>query len=160
MSKKFYVKNDDGSYEEVNAIAQQDFDVVIAQRIARKEKDHEEELAKYKGFKEKAENAEKIEAEYKSKLDELQSNFNKSEEEAKKLQTEITRQKILREFNLSEELEEFISGESEEDFRTKAEKLAQKVNNQSGVKIDKDDKPPVQESESHKIARDLLGNKD
>lgn len=160
MPKKFYIKNDDGSYEEVNAIAQQDFDIVIAQRIARKEKDHEEELAKYEGFKEKAENAEKIEAEYKSKLDELQSNFNESEKEAKKLQTEITRQKILREFSLSEELEEFISGESEEDFRTKAEKLAQKVNDQSGVKIDKDDRPPVQESESHKIARDLLGNQD
>lgn len=157
MSKKFYEKLESGEFVQVNAVSQEYVDGLIQQRLARKTEALAEKYADYEELKEKAAQVDSVKSEYETKLSEIQNQLNERETKLADLELNVSRQKVLREFNLSPELEDFVSGSNEEELRAKAEKLAHSVSNQSSVKIDREEKPDAEISETQRMARELFG---
>lgn len=80
------------------------------------------------------------------------------ETQVSKAGLEAVKIKIIHEHKLSDDLAEFVNGDSEEAMRGQAEKLAKGVKPAS-VAIDKEKKPDEKSSSSKVIADKLFGNK-
>jgi hypothetical protein len=148
-----YFKKDGDEYIKVddNLLTQADVDSVVESRLERERK----KFADYDTLKEKAGKVDTIAKEYEDKL--------KAEADAKadlvkqlgsaKLETDKV--KVIHEFKLSDDLAEFVTGDTVDDMRAKAEKLSKSGGGQKVV-IKKDSKPNGGESDSKKIAKSLF----
>lgn len=148
-----YFKKDGDEYIKVddNLLTQADVDSVVESRLERERK----KFADYDTLKEKAGKVDTIAKEYEDKL--------KAEADAKadlakqlgsaKLETDKV--KIIHEFKLSDDLGEFVTGETVDEMRAKAEKLSKGGGGQKVV-IKKDGKPSGDENPSKKIAKSLF----
>lgn len=76
----------------------------------------------------------------------------------KKATLEVDKVKIVSEFKLSDDLAEFVVGETPDEMRKRAEKLAKGVKGGTIV-IDKEEKPADKGSGSKQIASKLFGKK-
>ena len=157
MSKKFYEKLESGEFVQVSAVSQEYVETLLQQRLARQAEVLAEKYADYDDLKKKAEQVETVKSEYETKLSEIQTQLNERETKLADLELSVSRQKVLREFNLSPELSDFVIGSNEEELRAKAEKLAHTVSTQSSVKIDREEKADVEITESQRMARELFG---
>lgn len=71
---------------------------------------------------------------------------------------ETSKVKIVNEFKLSDEFAEFVTGDTEDEMRGRAEKLAKGIK-PGTIEIDKDEKPEEKGNSSKTIAGKLFGNK-
>lgn len=152
MAKYFTKEGDD--YKEVEAFSQTEVDDIVTKRLDR-------ERGKYSDYEDLKTKANSVDDLVKNHADELKAANDKATDLEKQVgaaKLETDKVKIVNEFKLPDEMAEFVTGESVDEMRAKAEKL------QKGVKggtltIDKKDKPAGKDTDSKAIAGNLFGRK-
>ena len=152
---KYFTKDGD-EYKEVedNLLTQADVDNVVEKRLERERG----KFADYDALKEKASKVDTITQEYEDKLNAIGTEKSELEKQLGSAKLETEKVKIVNEFKLSDDLAEFVTGESPEDMRKRAEKLAKGVTGGS-VNINKSEKPEEKATDSKAIASKLFGGK-
>ena len=151
---QYYIKNGD-NYEEATAFSQEELDGIIAKRLERERANHSD----YDDLKAKVENYQTMSSEYETKLADL-TTVNKQLEDklaAEVLNTE--RVKVIHDFGIKSELEEFITGSTVEEMRARAEKLAHTTVS-GAVSIDKEHKPEPKDTWQSNAAKALFGSQE
>lgn len=149
-----YFKKDGDDYVKVEdtLLTQADVDGVVEKRLER-------ERSKFKDYdqlKETASKVESIKSEYETKLKEAGDKHTDLEKQLGAAKLETDKVKIVSEFKLSDELAEFVTGNTADEMRERAEKLS-KAGAGGKIVIDKNDKPKGKETDSKKIAKSLFG---
>ena len=144
---KMFTKNGD-EYEEVDGFTQDEVDHIIEKRVAR-------ERQKYADYDD-----------LKSKVDDLNTKLKTTSDEKVELEKKLgaaelatDRVKILHKYDVPENLQEFVNGETVEDMTKQAEKLAESIKG-GKVPITKTPKPEKgDKTDSAQIAGKLFGKK-
>lgn len=149
-----YFKKDGDDYVKVEdtLFNQTDLDGVVEKRLER-------ERSKFKDYdelKEKAGSVDKVKSEYETKLKEKDTAISSLTGDLGKAKLETDKVKIVSEFKLSDELAEFVTGETADEMRERAEKLS-KAGVGGKVVIKKDPKPGEKTTDSKKLAKTLFG---
>lgn len=151
MAKYFTKDGDD--FKEVEAFSQDEVNDIVGKRVERER----EKFSDYDDLKEKAASVETIKSEYETKLGSTKEKVGELEKELGKTKLEVDRVKIVNEFKLTDDLAEFVTGDTAEDMRKRAEKLAKGVKG-GKINIDKKPKPgDEKKSDSKAIAGNLFG---
>lgn len=153
---EYFTKDGDG-YQKVdeNLLTQSEVDNVIEKRLDRERG----KFADYDELKEKAGKVDNITQEYENKLTEKNTTVEDLNKKLSKAQLETEKVKIVHEFELPDDLAEFVTGDNAEDMRKRAEKLANGTGTGKGPEIKKKGKPESAETDSKKLAKGLFGNK-
>lgn len=154
MAEYFTKDGDEFKKVDENLLTQTDVDNVIEKRLERERG----KFADYDTLKEKAGKVDSVKSEYEDKIKTIGTEKSELEGKLKKASLEVDKIKIVHEFKLSDELAEFVEGDSVEDMRKRAEKLA-KGGSGGGVNLDKKPKPGEKSSDSKKLAQGLFGTK-
>lgn len=133
--------------EQVNSVVKE-----RGERIAR------QKFSDYDELKEKAGQVDTLTKEYEGKLKTASTEKSELEKKLEKANLETGKVKLIHEFKLSDELHEFVTGDTEDEMRQRAEKLAKGIKGGS-IKIDKDKKPESKQTDSKAIAGKLFGGK-
>lgn len=152
MAEYFYKDGDEYKKVEDNLLTQADVDKVVESRLERQKK----QFADYDDLKEKAGKVDTVAKEYEDKLKAAGTEKSELESKLKAATLEIDKVKIIHEFKLSDDLAEFVTGDTVDDLRAKAEKLSKGVGG-GKVVIKKDGKPGEKDTDSKKIAKSLFG---
>lgn len=154
MAKLYQKEGDD--YKEVDAFLQPEVDEIVTKRLERERG----KFADYDTLKEKAAKVDNINSEWETKLKEANDKTTDLEKQVGAAKLEVDKVKIVHEHKLPEDLAEFVTGETADEMRTKAEKLAKGVKPGS---VDLDKKPKPGESQktgdSKTMAGKLFGSK-
>lgn len=153
---KFFTKEGD-DYKEVEAFSQEDVDGIVTKRLDRERGKY----ADYDELKVEAGKVQTIKSEFETKLKEANTAKDELTGQLGKAKLETGKVKIVHEFKLPDELAEFVTGDSEEEMRKRAEKLAKGVK-PGKIVVDKDGKPNDGDktaSDSKAIASKLFGTK-
>lgn len=154
MAKYFTKDGDEYKPVDENLLTQADVDGVVEKRLERERS----KFADYETLKEKAGSVDQVKAELEGKLKEKDTLVSTLTNDLGKAKLETDKVKIVSEFKLSDELSEFVTGETPEEMRQRAEKLSKGIGT-SGFIIDKDKKPNENATDSKKIAGGLFGGK-
>lgn len=153
MAKLYQKEGDD--YKEVDAFLQPEVDEIVTKRLDRERS----KFADYDSLKEKAAKVDTVENEWKTKLEEANTKATDLEKQVGAAKLETDKVKIVHEFKLPEDLAEFVTGETADEMRTKAEKLAKGVK-PGNVDLDKKPKPSDEKAnDSKQMAGKLFGKK-
>lgn len=149
-----YFKKDGDDYVKVDDTlhTQADVDKVVESRLERERK----KFADYDTLKETAGKVESIKSEYEDKLKAAGTEKSELEGKLKAAQLETDKVKIISEFKLSDDLHEFVTGDTADEMRQRAEKLSKGISG-GKVVIKKDPKPGEKTTDSKKIAKSLFG---
>ena len=153
-----YFTKDGDEYKKVgeNLLAQTEVDRVIEQRLERERGKYSD----YDALKEKAGKVDSVTQEFTTKLAEKDTTLENLTKDLGKAKLETDKVKIIGEFKLSEDLAEFVTGETVDEMRTRAEKLSKGIA-PGKVTVTKNGKPAPddQKSDSAKVAQGLFGKK-
>lgn len=153
MAKLFAKEGDD--YKEVEAFSQDEVDGIVKTRLEREKTKY----ADYDTLKEKAGKVDTIKSEYETKLGEATGKVETLTKELGGAKLETEKVKIVHEFKLPDELHEFVTGETADEMRQRAEKLSKGVK-PGKVTIDKKGKPDGDKAtDSKAVAGKLFGSK-
>lgn len=156
MTEYFTKDGDDFKPVSDTLFTQSEIDTdIIPKRLERERKKY----ADYDTLKETAGKVETIKSEYESKLKEKDTKIGELSTEVTTAKLGTTKVKIASEFKLSDEAQEFLTGDTEDKLREQAEKLS-KVGGGKKVTVTKKGKPGEGEggkSDSSSIARNLFG---
>ena len=152
-----YFTKDGDEYKKVdsNLLTQTDVDNVLEKRLERERG----KFADYESLKEKASKVDTVTREFEDKLKSAGAEKSDLQSQLKKSQLDVDRIKVVHEFKLSDDLAEFVTGDTPDELRQRAEKLSHGI---KGGKIvtDKEPKPVDKDAtDSGKIAKGLFGNK-
>lgn len=157
MAEYFYKDGDEYKKVDDTLLAQADVDKVVETRLERQKKQY----ADYDTLKEKAAKVDTINKDWETKLKEQADKTTTLEGELGKAKLETEKVKVIHEFKLSDELSEFVTGDTADELRERAEKLSKGIGVSGGkVVIKKDPKPGEKTTDSKKIAKSLFGAKD
>ncbi len=152
-----YFTKDGEEFKEVdeNLLTQADVDGVVEKRLERERSKYSD----YDTLKEKAGKVDTITKEFEGKLKAAGDEKSDLEKQLGSAKLETDKVKIVNEFKLSDDLHEFVTGDTVDEMRQRAEKLSKGVKGGS-IKIDKDGKPDdTKGTDSKTIAGKLFGNK-
>jgi Domain of unknown function (DUF4355) len=151
-----YFTKDGDAYKPVdeNLLTQTDVDKVVESRLERQKK----QFADYDDLKDKASKVDTISKDFEDKLKAKNTSIESLTKELGGAKLETEKVKIVSEFKLSDELAEFVTGDTADDMRKRAEKLAKGVTGGTVV-IDKKPKPEDKKSDTKKVAASLFGRK-
>ena len=155
MAEYFYKDGDEFKKVEDTLLAQADVDKVVETRLERQKKQY----ADYDTLKEKAGKVDTIANEFNDKLKEKDTTIGTLSGEVKTAKLETEKVKIIHEFKLPDDAAEFLTGETADEIRERAEKLS-KLPGGGKVVIKKDPKPGEQATDSAKLAKKLFGPKE
>jgi hypothetical protein len=134
---KYFTKEGDDFKEVTDPLhTQSDVDEVVKTRLERERG----KFADYDTLKEKAGKVDSLNAEWQTKQKGWETEKTDLEKQLGGAKLETEKVKIVNQFKLSDDLAEFVTGDTVEDMRAKAEKLAKGVK-PTGVNIDKKPKP-------------------
>ena len=154
-----YFKKDGDDYVKVEDTlhTQADVDKVVESRLERERK----KFADYDDHKEKAGKVDTINKDWETKLGEKDTVIGDLQGKLKTSELATDKVKLVHEFKLSDELAEFVTGDTAEEMRERAEKLSKGIGTSGGkVVINKDGKPKGGgDTDSSKIAKSLFGKK-
>lgn len=152
-----YFKKDGDNYVPVDDTlhTQADMDKVVEGRLERQRK----QFADYDELKEKAGKVDTISKEWESKVAEKDTAIGELNGKLKAAELGTEKVKIIHEFGLKDELHEFVTGDTADEMRERAEKLAKGVGG-GKVIIKKNGKPDENTSDSKSIAKGLFGSKE
>lgn len=150
---QFYKKNEDGEFVECD-LSQEDINQAVKERVDRVNRKY----ADYDELKANLETKDKLLRENEDKINGLLSDKANLEDEVKAAKLETERVKIVSEFKLSDDLADFVTGDTAEEMRGRAEKLAHNMQITPSVDIKKEDKPETNKSDLAKLADSLLGD--
>jgi hypothetical protein len=154
-----YFTKDGDEYKKVddNLLTQADVDKVVETRLERQKK----QFADYDTLKETAGKVNSIKSEYDDKIKEKDTTISALSGEVKTAKLETDKVRIINEFKLSDDLHEFVTGETADEMRERAEKLAKGIGGSGGrIIIKKNGKPDDKASDSKNIAKNLFGAKE
>lgn len=156
MATEYFTKDGD-DYVKVDGPlhTQEHLDQVVkerAERIARKD------FGDYDELKEKAAKVDTISKEYEDKLKAADEGKTELEKQLAAANLNTEKVKIVHEFKLSDDLAEFVTGETADEMRERAEKLSKGLPG-GKVTIDKNSKPEDKTSDTKKIAKGLFGSR-
>ena len=149
-----YFKKDGDDYVKVDDTlhTQADVDNIIEKRLER-------ERGKFKDYdelKEKAGKVDTIAKDFETKLGEKDTTIGDLQGKLKIAALETDKVKIVNEFKLSDKLAKFVTGDTADEMRERAQELSEGITG-GKVVIKKDDKPKGKETDSKKIAKSLFG---
>lgn len=151
-----YFKKDGESYVKVdeNLLTQADVDGVVEKRLERERGKYSD----YDDLKEKAGKVDTITADFNTKLQEKDTTLADLQKDLGKAKLETDKVKIVSEFKLSDDLAEFVTGDTPDEMRKRAEKLAKGIT-PSKVNGDKNPKPDEsgKTTATAKVAKSLFG---
>jgi hypothetical protein len=150
---EYYIKNGE-DYEKVNAFSQDDLDSLIDKRLGRERAKY----ADYNELKEKVEGFDAVKSDYESKLADAYKERDELASQLKQANLNTEKANILREFNIKDDLAEFITGADANEMRERAEKLSRSTVG-SAVTLDKVPKQAPKRSDIENIREGLFGNK-
>ncbi len=157
----YYIHNkDEDKYEEVKSFTKEDIDGIVGSAKWFSER-LERERAKYSDYdelKQKAETLKSNNTELSEKLttlEEAEKDFNAKLAEAN---LNANKQEVLRKFNLSDDVAEFVTGDNKDEMLRRAEKLSKTV--QVAPSITKSEKGEPEKNEFAKMRDELLGSSD
>lgn len=155
MAEYFTKDGDEFKKVDENLLTQTDVDNVIEKRLERERG----KFADYDTLKEKAGKVDSVKSDYETKLKAESDAKAELESKLKKANLETEKVKIVHEFKLSDDLQEFVVGETAEEMRQRAEKLSKGITGGT-IKIDKKPKPgDKSSSDSKTLAQGLFGKK-
>lgn len=153
-----YFKKDGDDYVKVDDAlhTQADVDKVVESRLERERK----KFADYDTLKEKAGKVDTINKDWETKLGEKDTAIGELQGKLKSAELATEKVKVVHEFKLSDELAEFVTGDTADELRERAEKLSKGIGTSGGkVVIKKDPKPGEKQTDSKQIAKKLFGAK-
>ena len=152
-----YFKKDGDDYVKVDdpLHTQADVDKVVESRLERERK----KFADYDTLKEKAGKVDTISKEWQDKLEAASKEKSELEKQLSGAKLETEKVKIIHEFKLPDDASEFLTGDTADEIRERAEKLS-KLPGSGKVVIKKDPKPGEKATDSAKIAKKLFGSKE
>lgn len=154
----YFTKDSDGKFVEVSEkiLTQSEVDGIIEKRLER-------ERSKFKDYDDLLEKAGKVDTitkDYENKLKEKDTKIGELSTEVTSAKLGTVKIKIANEFKLSDEAQEFLTGDSEDKLREQAEKLS-KVGGGKKVVVTKHGKPSgdgdKKSGDTKSIARNLFG---
>lgn len=151
-----YFTKDGDEYKKVDGtlLTQTDVDSVIEKRLERERG----KFADYDTLREKAGKVDTVTKEFETKLKEKDTSIEDLNKKLTGAQLETDKVKIIGEFKLSNDLAEFVTGDSVEEMRTRAEKLSKGVA-PAKVTVTKDGKPEKGASDTKTVVQGLFGKK-
>lgn len=152
MAKYFTKEGDEYKSVDENLLTQADVDGVVEKRLERERS----KFADYDSLKEQAGKVDTITKDFEGKLKEKDTLVSTLQGDLGKAKLETDKVKITHEFKLTDELAEFVTGDTVDEMRTRAEKLSKGVKGGT-LNIDKDKKPNDNATDSKKIAGGLFG---
>lgn len=158
MAEEYFKKDGDDYVKVADPLhTQADVDKVVESRLERERK----KFADYDTLKETAGKVDTIKSEFETKLKEKDTAISSLTGDLTKAKLETDKVKIVSEFKLSDDLAEFVTGETADEMRERAEKLAKGIGVSGGkVVIKKNGKPEDKASDSKAIAKGLFGSKE
>lgn len=150
---QYYKKNEDGEFVEAK-LDEEDINEAVKSRIDRINRKYADYDELKKQLADSAETQKTLEDQIKT-LGEEKEALSKEVTTAK---LAVDKAKIMREFNIKDELADFIEGSSVDEMRERAEKLSR--NTTSSVELKKADEPEENVSQTVQLARSLFGNKE
>lgn len=151
---KYFTKDGDKFVEvESNLLTQTEVDSVIDRRLERERS----RFSDYESLKEQAEKTKNLKQEFEDKLKQADEQRSELEKKLTGASLETKKVRIMSEFRIKPDLEEFVFGDDEEEMRKRAEKLSK--NAPTSPPVDKDPKPKDDVTDSSKIAGELFGGK-
>lgn len=149
---QFYKKNEDGEFVEAD-LSQEDINDAVKARVDRINRKYSD----YDELKATIENLNAKQREDEERINGLLTDKANLEDEVKAAKLEIEKTKIISEYKLKDDMAEFITGDTAEEMRGRAEKLAHNMQITPSVDIKKEDKPEPNTSDLAKLANNLLG---
>jgi hypothetical protein len=151
-----YFTKDGDEYKKVdeNLLTQTDVDGVIEKRLERERG----KFADYDTLKEKAGKVDTLTSEFEGKLKIAGDEKTDLTKQLGVAKLETDKVKIIGEFKLSDDLAEFVTGDTADEMRKRAEKLAKGVTG-GKISVDKKPLPGEKADETKKIAKGLFGKK-
>lgn len=155
MAEYFTKDGDEFKKVDDTLFTQDDIDTKILPKRLERERS---KFSDYDELKEKAGKVDSIKSEYEEKLKGAGTEKSELEGKLKSATLETEKVKLVHKYKLSDELSEFVTGESAEEMEKRAEKLAKGF--KGGVPpLDKNGKPESKKTDSTTIARNLFGKK-
>lgn len=154
---EYFTKDSDGKFVEVSekVLPQSEVDGIIEKRLERERG----KFSDYEDLRAKAGKVDTITEDFQKQLKEKDTKIGDLSKEVTTAKLGTTKLKIATEFKLSDEAQEFLTGDTEDALREQAEKLS-KVGGGGKVKVTKKGKPADDDAkagDSKSIARNLFG---
>lgn len=148
---QYYKKNEDGEFVEAD-LSQEDINQAVKERVDRVNRKY----ADYDDLKKQIESFSAKQKEDEDRIASLLTDKANLEDEVKASKLEAEKIRIVNEFKLNDELSEFVTGDTAEEMRTRAEKLAHNATVRT-VDVDKTEKPATNKSDLAILAEGLFG---
>ena len=147
---QYYKKNDDGEYVECD-LSQEDINQAVKDRVDRVNKKY----ADYDSLKETIEKLNAKQREDEDKINGLLTDKANLEDEVKAAKLETDKVKIMSEFKLNDDMAEFVTGNTVEEMRGRAEKLVHNIKTPT-IETTKEPKPEPKKSGMQELADNLF----
>lgn len=151
---QYYKKNENGEFVEAD-LSQEDINQAVKERVDRVNRKY----ADYDDLKKQIETFSAKQAEDEERINGLLSDKANLEDELKASKLETDKVRIVSEFKLNKDLAEFVTGNTVEEMRERAEKLAHNVKENS-VDVVKVKKPEPKQTADATVAESLFGPKE
>ncbi len=149
---QYYKKNEDGEFVEAD-LSQEDINQAVKERVDRVNRKY----ADYEDLKKQIENFSAKQNEDEERINSLLTEKANLEDEIKASKLEAEKVRIISEFKLNDDLAEFVTGDTVEEMRMRAEKLAHNATPQT-IEVDKTEKPETTKSDLSILADKLFGS--
>ena len=149
---QYYKKNEDGEFVEAD-LSQEDINQAVKDRVDRINRKYSD----YEDLKKQIEDFSAKQTETENKINELLTDKANLEDDLKASKLEVEKVRIINEFKIGDDLAEFVTGETAEEMRGRAEKLAHNTIAKT-AEISKEEKPTAKKSEFAELADNLFGS--
>lgn len=149
---QYYKKNEEGEFVEVD-LSQEDINQGIKDRIDRINRKYSD----YDDLKKQIEDFSAKQQETENRINELLTDKANLEDDLKASKLEVEKVRIINEFKIGDDLAEFVTGDSAEEMRGRAEKLAHNTTAMT-ADISKVEKPEPKKSDMAQLADNLFGS--
>lgn len=154
---KFTIKDGD-NFKEIDALLQPEVDAVVKDRVKRVEAKY----ADYDQLKAKSQQIDELNTKHQTEIDSLTAKLAETNKAVESARLETAKIKAMRDFNIKDNLGEFISGTTEDELRAKAERLSKEI--PSGqISVEKTATPTSETSKrgsTAQVAHNLFGKSD
>lgn len=149
---QYYKKNEEGEFVEAD-LSQEDINQAVRERVDRVNRKY----ADYDEIKKQNEEFSAKQRDFEDKINGLLTDKANLEDKVKAAELATEKVRIINEFKLSDDLADFVEGDTAEEMRTRAEKLAHNMTTKA-IDIDKTEKPEAKKSDLAKLADNLFGS--
>ena len=149
---QYYKKNEEGEFVEAD-LSQEDINQAVKDRVDRINRKYSD----YDDLKKQIEDYSAKQKEDEQRINELLTDKANLEDKVKAAELATEKVRIVNEFKLSDDLADFVTGDTAEEMRTRAEKLAHNMTTKA-IDIDKTEKPEAKKSDLAKLADNLFGS--